>query len=83
MTIEQLLAEVEHLDEWTLEQLKARIARRESELNAPRPRTAEEWGEALNQFLDDFWGDTPEEEQKEIIEAIRFKTISSDQCKVN
>jgi hypothetical protein len=79
MDVEQLLAEVAHLDENALEQLKQEIARRESELRAQqRPHTAEEWGIVVNQFLDDFWADTPAEEQNNIIEAIRIKNIPLD-----
>lgn len=76
MDMQQLLAEVEHLDENDLEQLKQQIARRERQLRTQqRPRNAEEWGTALNQFLDDFWADTPAEDQQAIVEAIRIKNM--------
>jgi hypothetical protein len=79
MDVEQLLAELEHLDESALEQLKEGIARRERELHAMQhPHTAEEWGAVVDQFLDEFWGETPAEEQKEIVDAIRFKNIPPD-----
>ncbi len=72
MNVEELLAEVAHLDAAALEQLKEGIARRENELHAQkRPRTADQWGVALTRFLDDFWADTPAEEQEDIVEAIR------------
>jgi len=79
MDMQQLLAEVEHLDEDALVQLKQQIAQRENELrNQHRPRTELEWGQVLTQFLDDFWADTSAEEQKHIIEAIRIKNIPPD-----
>jgi hypothetical protein len=74
MTLEQLLEEVDHLDENGLEQLKQQIARREGELNTrTRPQTAQEWSDATDQFLDDFWADTDEEEKEAILVAIREK----------
>ena len=79
MDMQQLLAEVEHLDEDALMQLKQQIAQRENELrNQHRPHTAAEWGQVLTQFLDDFWADTPAEEQNHIVEAIRIKNIPPD-----
>ena len=78
MDVEQLLAEVEHLDENALAQLKEVIARRERKLQMPRPSTVEEWGILLNEFIDEFWGDTPADEQNNIIEAIRIKNIPAD-----
>ena len=76
MDMQQLLAEVEHLDEDALMQLKQQIAQRENELRSQqRSRTAVEWGQVLTQFLDDFWADTPAEEQTHIVEAIRIKNI--------
>ena len=79
MDMQQLLAEVEHLDEDALVQLKQQIAQRENELRSQhRPRTTVEWGQVLTQFLDDFWADTPAEEQTHIVEAIRIKNIPPD-----
>ena len=79
MNVDELLAEVAHLDEAALEKLKEEIARRESELHAQqRPHTAEQWVALVTQFLDDFWGDTPAEEQTSIVEAIRIKNIPPD-----
>ena len=79
MDMQQLLAEVEHLDEDALVQLKQQIAQRENELRRQHhPRTELEWGQVLTQFLDDFWADTPAEEQTHIVEAIRTKNIPPD-----
>ena len=79
MDMQQLLADVDHLDEDALAQLKQQIAQRENELRTQsRPRTAAAWGEVLTQFLDDFWADTPAEEQTHIVEAIRIKNIPPD-----
>ncbi len=72
MDIQQLLTEVDHLDEEALAQLKQQIARREEELHTQKhPQTAQEWSVVIDQFLDDFCADTPTEEQKAVVEAIR------------
>ncbi|MCC6972494.1 MAG: hypothetical protein IT322_00640 [Anaerolineae bacterium] len=72
--MQQLLDEVRHLDADSLERLKQQIAQREDELRAQQhPQTAAEWSAVIDQFLDDFWGDTPAEAQKAIVEAIRIK----------
>lgn len=74
MDMQQLLDEVRHLDADSLERLKQQIAQREDELRAQQhPQTAAEWSAVIDQFLDDFWGDTPAEAQKAIVEAIRIK----------
>ncbi len=79
MDIQQLLTEVAHLDENALEQLKQQITRREEELHThKRPQTAQEWSDAIDQFLDDFWVDTPAEEKIAIIDAMRIKNIPPD-----
>lgn len=77
MDMQQLLDEVKHLDADSLERLKQQIAQREDELRAQqRPHTAAEWSAVIDHFLDDFWGDTPAEAQKAIVEAIRIKNRS-------
>ncbi len=80
MDMERLLAELGHLDENALEVLREGIAQRETELRAQQhPRTAEEWGVLLDHFVNDFWDDTPPEEQRRILEAIRLKNTPQDQ----
>jgi len=79
MDIQQLLTEVDHLDEEALAQLKQQIERREEKLNTQKhPQTAQEWSDAIDRFLDDLWADTPLEEQKAIVEAMRIKNILPD-----
>lgn len=79
MDMQQLLDEVKHLDADSLERLKQQIAQREDELRAlQHPRTAEEWSAAIDQFLDEFWGNTPPDEQAKILDAIRQKNIGRE-----
>lgn len=79
MDMQQLLDEVKHLDADSLERLKQQIAQREDELRAQQhPQTAEEWSALIDQFLDDFWGDTPPAAQTEILDAIRQKNIGRE-----
>jgi len=74
MNMEQLLAEVEHLDETALERLKERIAQREIELRLQqRPHTVEEWAAVSQALLNDFWADTDADEKAAILDAIREK----------
>jgi hypothetical protein len=74
MDMQQLLAEIEHLDAAELEQVRQQIAQREDELRTQqRPRTVEEWSALSKDFLDDFWADTEVEEKEAIVEAIREK----------
>lgn len=76
MDMQQLLDAVKHLDADSLLQLRQQIAQREDELRVQQhPQTAQEWREVIDEFLDNFWGDTPDEEQEAIVDAIRIKNI--------
>lgn len=73
MNLSDLLAAVDNLPADELEQLKAHIAEREG--TGKQPRTVEEWKTVINNILDEFWGDSSEEEMRDLLAAIRQKPM--------
>ncbi len=76
MDLQDLIAEIQHLLPQDLERLKVTIAQREQELSQQTKSIhAEAVAKEIDEFLNEFWQDTPEAEQAEIIEAIRIKNF--------
>jgi hypothetical protein len=79
MDLSALETEINQLQADELAKLKIVIAERERELtNQAHPQTSEQWDKAIQNFLDEFWADTPDNEKDEFIAAIRFKNIPPD-----
>jgi truncated hemoglobin YjbI len=72
-TLEQILAAVDQLSPDDLERLKAHLKERMTSLSA-----GENWLARFDTALDEFWADTPEEEQTAILQAITAKSTPSE-----
>ncbi len=73
-TLEEILAAVDQLSPEDLERLTTYLKKR---TGAP-PSAGEDWLAQLDIALDEFWADTPQKEQTEILQAITTKSTPSD-----
>ncbi len=74
MTLEEILAAVDQLSPDDLERLKAYL----KESPGSPSSTGADWLARFDAALDEFWADTPNAEQNEILRAIETKSIPSE-----
>jgi hypothetical protein len=73
MIFDDLIQVIDSLSTAELEQLKVHIDARQNLLR----QKAEGWAAALDAATDEFWGDSIEEEMREIFEAMSLKSLPS------